>query len=487
MMLKVAIACLTAAMILTGMAQAQTSDVKPAAKRPLTLEDTTARRFTGDLDGMIERRAIRVLVPFSKTFYTIDRGTQRGLAVEIGRVLEESVNRRPDLRKLRVPVVFVVVHRDEIVPALLEGRGDVAIANLTVTPERLDKVDFAAPFRRDVKEVIVTGPGVAPVTRLEDLSGRDVHVQRSSSFHVSLAALNITLAAEGRAPVRVRALSEDLEIEDILEMTNAGLIRTTVADDHVVALWRQLLPKLVVAPDEAVLRRGADVAWMIRKDSPLLKAELNGVLERLAAGTPLRNDLESRYWKNARYVAEATSERELAKFERTVAFFRSYGEQYEIDHLLIMAQGYQESRLDHNARSPVGAIGVMQVMPATGAEMRVGNIRELGPNIHAGVKYVRRTIDTHYANEPMTPLDKGLFAFAAYNAGAGRVNQLRREAEKRGLNPNVWFNNVERIAAERIGRETVTYVSNIYKYYLAYTMIEEERIERETARKTAGG
>jgi membrane-bound lytic murein transglycosylase MltF len=147
------------------------------------------------------------------------------------------------------------------------------------------------------------------------------------------------------------------------------------------------------------------------------------------------------------------------------------------------AQGYQESRLDQNAKSPVGAIGVMQVMPATGKELKVGDIRLTEPNIHAGVKYIRFVVDQYFKDEPMDELNKGLFAFASYNAGPGRVRQLRREAEKQGLDPNVWFNNVERVAAQKIGRETVTYVSNIYKYYIAYKLVQQEHLEREKAKQ----
>jgi membrane-bound lytic murein transglycosylase MltF len=116
----------------------------------------------------------------------------------------------------------------------------------------------------------------------------------------------------------------------------------------------------------------------------------------------------------------------------------------------------------------------MQVMPATGKELQVGDIKQVDANIHAGVKYIRFMVDQYFADEPMDRLNKGLFAFAAYNCGPGRVRQLRKEAQTRGLNPNVWFNNVERIAGERIGRETVQYVSNIYKYYIAYTLTLEE-------------
>jgi membrane-bound lytic murein transglycosylase MltF len=148
------------------------------------------------------------------------------------------------------------------------------------------------------------------------------------------------------------------------------------------------------------------------------------------------------------------------------------------------AQAYQESRLNQNARSPVGAIGIMQIMPETGASLKVGDITQLEPNIHAGVKYMRSVRDTYFENEPMDDLNKGLFTFASYNAGPGRVSQLRREAEKRGLNQNVWFGNVEQIASERIGRETVTYVSNIFKYYIAYRLVEEENARREAAKAT---
>jgi membrane-bound lytic murein transglycosylase MltF len=147
------------------------------------------------------------------------------------------------------------------------------------------------------------------------------------------------------------------------------------------------------------------------------------------------------------------------------------------------AQGFQESGLDQNVRSKVGAIGVMQVMPATGKELNVGDVKQLEPNIHAGVKYIRFMIDQYFKDEPMDRLNKGLFSFASYNAGPARIRQLRAETARRGLNPNVWFGNVERIVSERIGRETVTYVSNIYKYYVAYRLLLEER-DRRAAEKS---
>jgi membrane-bound lytic murein transglycosylase MltF len=194
-----------------------------------------------------------------------------------------------------------------------------------------------------------------------------------------------------------------------------------------------------------------------------------------------RNTILARYFKSARYVKNAAADAERRKFLALIDFFRKYGDKYDVDWLLAAAQGYQESQLNQEARSHVGAIGVMQIMPATGKDLKVGDITQTEPNVHGGVKYMRWMIDQYYANEPMTKLDKALFSFASYNAGPGRVAQLRKEAARRGLDPNIWFHNVEYVAAEKIGAETVTYVSNIYKYYVAYTLLMEAREEKERA------
>lgn len=448
-------------------------------------ENLVLRPWTGDFDGMVERRLVRVLVTYSKTHYFVDRGTQRGLTYEFGRMFEDELNRRLGRGNLRVHVAFVPVRHDDLIPALLAGRGDVAAANLTITPERLAEVDFTAPTLRGVDEIVVSGPGGGAYTRAEDLSGREVYLRRSSSFFASVEALNRRLAAAGLPPATVREAPEVLSDEDILEMVNAGLVPATVMDRHIAEFWSQILDGLVLHRD-AKLRTGGQIAMMIRKESPQLRAELDAFLARHPEGSKDRNILLQRYLRNTKFVLAATSQAERQKLFDTVELFRRYGERYSLDYLLLLAQGYQESRLDHGARSAVGAIGIMQVMPATGKELEVGDITELEPNIHAGVKYIRNLIDHYYADEPMTPLDKGLFAFASYNAGPGRIRQLRERAAKRGLDPNVWFNNVEVVAAEAIGRETVQYVGNIYKYYLAYRLIMAEREELEAAKREAG-
>lgn len=438
--------------------------------------------WTGDLDGMIERRLVRVLVTYSKTHYFVDKGTQRGISYDFGKLFEDELNQKLKLKTLRVLVAFVPVAHDDLIPALVEGRGDLAAANLTITPERLAKVDFTAPTWSHVDEIVVTGPASPPVNSAEELSGRELYLRKSSSFYASAQALNRRLGAAGRPPVRIREAPEVLSDEDILEMVNAGLVPATVIDNHIGEFWAKVFDRLVLNR-EARLRTGGQIAVMVRKGSPQLVAELNGFLGRYGEGSKERNILLQKYLKGTKYVLAATSPEERKKFQQTIELFRQYSDQYSLDYLLMAAQGYQESRLDQGVKSPVGAIGVMQVMPATGKDLAVGDIRQLEPNIHAGVKYIRHLVDVYFKDAPMTPVDKELFAFASYNAGPGRIRQMRDLTAKRGLDPNVWFNNVEVIVSEKIGRETVQYVSNIYKYYLAYKMITESRTQAEAAKR----
>jgi membrane-bound lytic murein transglycosylase MltF len=371
--------------------------------------------------------------------------------------------------------------RDTLLSALDAGKVDAVVAQLTITPERQKLVDFTAPTRANVNEVVVTAPGERAIASVEDLSAREVFVRKTSSYYSSLQALNETLKAKGKPAVEIREASESLEDDDLLEMVNAGLIPAIVVDDFLADYWKQVFTDMVVHPT-VTLRTGGNLAVAIRKNSPKFAAELNGFIAKNGLDSAIGRILSKRYLESTRFVKNAASEAERKKFLAMVELFRKYGDQYKFDYLLMAAQGYQESRLDQGAKSQVGAVGVMQLMPQTGKEQKVGDITQLEPNIHAGVKYMRFVRDEFFEDQPMDDLNKGLFTFASYNAGPGRVRQLRREAEKRGLNPNIWFGNVERIASERIGRETVTYVSNIYKYYVAYRLISEERDRRDAAR-----
>ena len=434
----------------------------------------------GDLDDMLKRRSIRVGVTFNRTHYFVDKGQERGVTYEALKAFENELNTDLKTGNLRVHTVIVPMSRDELYPALTSGKIDMIAAMVTVTPEREKLVAFSTPTRTNVSQVVVTGPGAPPIATVDDLSGQEVFV-RKGIYEESLIALNSRLTAAGKAPVVITEAPAVLEDDDILEMVGTGLVPITVVDDYLATFWSKVFTGLTVH-DDVRLRTGGVLAVAFRKDNPKLRAAVSTWLAKHGTGDGFRNVIERRYLVNATYAKNAVSEPERLKLEAVVALFKKYGAQYDVDYLLMAAQGYQESTLDQSVKSPVGAIGVMQVMPPTGKELNVGDISQVDANIHAGVKYMRFMIDRYYKDEPMDQLNKALMTFASYNAGPGRIRQLRRETEKRGLNPNVWFGNVERVASERIGRETVTYVSNIYKYYLTYRLLTDQA-ERRVAAK----
>ena len=454
-----------------------------AADKPVTALPIL-RTWKGDLDGMAQRGQIRVLVVYSKTLYFIDRGQERGITYDALQAFERHVNEKLGRKTVKVRVVIIPVRRDQLLSGLLSGRGDIAAANLTDTPERRKQVDFSAPFLTGVSELIVTGPTAPPLQSLDDLGGKEIRARPSSSYFESLARLNAAFRQAGKPEIRVRSADENLEDEDLLEMVNAGLLPMAVVDSHKAEFWAQIFDGIRVRTDLAV-NTGGQIAWAMRKDSPKLRRIVDGFVTTSREGTLAGNMLLRKYLGSLKYVKNATSEAELRKFQQIVELFKRYAGQYRFDYLMISAQAYQESGLDQSVRSKAGAVGVMQVLPKTARDpvVAIPDVTKLDNNIHAGVKYLRFMTD-RYFNEPgVDQANRTLFAFAAYNAGPVKVTQMRKQAAREGLDPNVWFGNVEHVAAKVIGRETVQYVGNIYKYYVAYRIAEERETEVEKARQ----
>ena len=437
--------------------------------------------FTGDFDEMVKRRMIRFGVTFNRTHYFIDQGQERGLTAEYLKLLEDDLNKELKTGNLKVHVVIVPMPRNQLYAALTGGKVDAVAAMVTIRPEAEALAAFSVPTRSNVSEVVVTGPGAPPIASVDDLAGQEVFIRKESIYNETITRLNEQLKARGKPPVVIDEAPEVLEDDDVLEMVNAGLVKITIVDDYVADFWSRVFTDLKVHSDVAV-RSDGKLGVAFRKENPKIRQYINTWISKQEKNSAFRNTVERRYLQNVKYAKNAASETERRKLLTVLELFKKYGAQYDLDYLLMAAQGYQESTLDQRVKSPVGAIGIMQVMPATGKELKVGDITQIEPNVHAGVKYMRFMMDQYFKDEPMDTLNKGLMTFAAYNAGPGRVRQLRREAEKRGLDPNVWFGNVERVASERIGRETVTYVSNIYKYFVAYRL-SARQIERQNAAK----
>ena len=475
--------CLLLAAPGSNVALAQQPATAPAA------EDAGARSFVidnkpwkGDFDAMLERRVIRVIVPYSRTLYFNDKGQERGIAAETVRDFERYVNQKYRKDKRPVTVVILPATRDRLLRDVASGLADIAAGNITLTESRRRQVDFATSASMSaLNEVVVTGPKAPPVATLDDLSGTTIHTRPSSSTYESLLALNKRFAAAKKPPAKIVRLPDALEAEDTLEMANAGLLDIVVVDDVVADIWAQVLPGITVH-DDLKLRSDARVGWAVRKGSPQLQAAILDFHQNFLVKQGVSKYRYAQYLKRAKQIQDPTASAEWQRFEATLELFREYGAKYRFDPLMLAAQGYQESRLDQQARSEVGAIGVMQLMPATGAELKVGDIHQIEPNVHAGAKYLDQLMTRYFKDAHFDEANRALFAFAAYNAGPGRIQQMRTEAKKRGLDPDKWFNSVEIVVAEKVGAETTTYVRNIFKYYVAYKLIEDAEAAKRKAR-----
>ena len=377
---------------------------------------------------------------------------------------EVFLNKKYKLKNRPITVVALPTTREQLIPGLLKGEGDIAAGNLTITAEREKRVDFSVPSKKGVVEIVVTGPASPKLGSIDDLAGQTVHVRRSASYYDSLSRLNARFRGMRKAEMKLVLVPDALEDEDMMEMLGVGLLSLIVVDDWKATLWAGLIKRIEPRADLAVSDPG-DIGWAFRERSPKLAAVVNQYIKTYPGQFAARFKSYPAYLKR---LNNATAEADWQRFEKTIALFRKYGERYSFDYLMVAALGYQESRLDQQARSHVGAIGIMQLMPETGRGLKVGDITQVEPNVHGGFKYLRQIYDKHLDTTGLDEQNRTLFAIAAYNAGSGRVANLRREAAAKNLDPNVWFNNVELIAARRVGQETVVYVRNIYKYYIAY-------------------
>jgi membrane-bound lytic murein transglycosylase MltF len=432
--------------------------------------------WTGDLPDMAERRVVRLLTVHEPMFFGFDGRRQSGVIAEAAVALEEFLNQRLDRNQLKVIVLVQPVTRDLLIPFLEEGRGDIAAAGLTITPERLAQVDFANPTATGISEIVVTGPGteVAVPNRVEELARLELHVRPSSSYWESLQALDQDLRRQNLEPLNLVAVDEVLDAEELLEQVSAGNSPATVVDAYQAEFWSQIFPDLVLHPDLAVRTEGK-IGWAIRKESPVLKEALNDFLREYRPGTLTGNILLNRYMRDTARVQRVRRAEHASAFTRLRGTFEKHSATYGLDWVLVVAQAFQESRLGADTENSHGAVGIMQIKPASAAEAGVDDISRDGSNIEAGTAYLRLLID-HYFDDPgLDPTMRQIFAIAGYNAGPTRIRNLRRKTAAAGLDPNQWFNNVEVLVAREVGRETVRYVSNIMKYYVTFTLMIEDR------------
>ena len=439
----------------------------------LPLDAHMSTQSVDDLPGLLKQRYIRVLTTVNRTNFFIHDGHLVGYEYDLLKGYEKWLNTHISNRDLQVVFEFIPVARDELVPKLINGYGDIAAAGLSITKRRQEKVAFSRPYLTGVKELIVTPTKGFQPQKLEDLSGRRVYVRRSSSYYQSLEDLNQDLSEKGLEPVQIKLMCEEMETASILEMVNSHMLGITVADSHIAQAWSKVLPNIQLHT-KIPLRTGVKIAWMVRKNNPKLLASVNQFLKTHKKGTLLGNIYFQRYYKDVEKLKDVGEFKAWEELGETKDIIKKYAKEYNMDWLLILAMAFQESGLDQDKRSKAGALGIMQILPSTARDPNIDilNISTLENNIHAGVKYLNFLRKQYFNKDTIRPRDQIRLALAAYNAGPGNIRKARRLAEKMGLNKNIWFRNVELAVLRLIGQETVRYVSNINKYYVLYQSLE---------------
>lgn len=440
---------------------------------------------TGDLDEMLKRRNIRVLVILNPIGFFYDKGTPKGAIYEALEEFQKFINAELKTGTLSLKVSYLPVSPAQVESALTEGMGDLVGNAVVITPEREKRFAFSTPIQTDLTQIVVCGSKFGPFSTLEELGGKEIYANPLTTAYENLQKANQSLQKEGKATIQIRAADKNLDEDDLIQMVNAGLIPATITTKQRAELWSKVFTNVRPHP-EVALATGENTAWVMRKSNPQLKELVDKFISTHAVGTSFGNTLLRRYLKNTQWVKNSTSEKEMEKFMRTVKLFQKYATEYDFDYLMLAAQGYQESMLNQERRSPRGAVGIMQVLPkyAAASPINISNVGTADGNIHAGVKMLRNIADTYFNDGKLDPTNRTLFVFASYNAGPNRIAGLRKKAATLGLDPNVWFSNVELVAAQEIGQETVTYVGNIYKYYVAYKLSLEEAGIRTRAEKS---
>ena len=333
------------------------------------------------------------------------------------------------------------------------GKADLIAYEVPITAHYKELVKACGP-ENYTRQVLVQSKreGRAPITDVTQLVGQTVYVEAASKYLRRMQNLNEELGGG----IDIREISADTLItEDLIEMVSDGKLPLTVVDSDVAMLNETYYHDLDISMPLSDEQRQS---WAVGKGNERLAREINE-------------------WFATDEQKQANAY--ISNYDR---LFKTYAPGIGLDWRLLAAQGYVESRFNASARSWVGARGLMQIMPRTGRGYGQ-NLKSLGsPNISVKVAtQLLADLDRQLRKQVPEDKERIKFVLAAYNCGLGHVLDAMRLAEKYGMNPRVWDDNVAKALLMKMqkkyyndnvvrygyarGSETVSYVKQIMNFY----------------------
>lgn len=436
----------------------------PAAARvagpPEVLQPTTAR----DLASIRSGGELRVLVNQSRNSSGEVKGQSIGVEYHRLRAFEQYLNRSTgDGRGIKLKIIPKA--KDQLLGALQRGEGDLVAPGELLTV-RGSNVRASTSILAKVPLIVVSRQGDRRYQNLQQMAGRSIAVPAGSVVGEALRQINRDLVASKRPPIIVEWVDPSLAVEDVLEMVQAGIFALTAVEQPIAERWAKVMPRLRLEP-QLVLAKDGDLRWFVRRDAPALGAAVDRFLKSYRS--PADQDAAfQRVYRRLYRVHYPLGRAERNRLDRLRPVLQRHARQEHFDWLTLAALAFKESTLNPAARGAGGATGLMQITPAAARSVGVENIGVLDNNVQASARYLAMIRRNYFNSAQLNERERMAFVLAGYNLGPQRVQSMRAEARRRGLNPNQWFFQVERIAMEQVGMGVVSYVSSVNKYYLAY-------------------
>jgi len=431
-----------------------------------------------DLEQVRGSKVLRVLVNQSRNSSGEVKGEPVGIEYYRLRALEHYLNARAgDGQQVRIKLIPRA--KEQLLGALQRGEGDLAAPGELLDPAVVGGVSSSAPVLDQVPLWLVGRKGERSFSRVEQLSGRTVALTSASAAGALIQQVNQQLALRKRPPVKIEWVDSTLAVEDVLEMVQAGIYHLTVVERPIAQRWARVMPQLRL---DTRLQLGQPQAmrWYVRRDAPMLLATVDRFLQGYRA--PENQDAAfERIYRRQYRVHNPLAQKDRQRLTSVRAVLQKHGAAQQIDWLNLAALAFKESTLNPTARGSGGAHGLMQITPSAAQRVGVSNTATVDGNVQASARYLALIRRKFFASPQINERERMAFVLAAYNLGPERVQAMRAEARKRGLNGNQWFFQTERVAMEQVGMGPVNFVNSVNKYFLAFNR-ERAALERVVKR-----